>query len=205
MELEDLDKHVSWHPFTQMGEWEPLVIASGAGCYLYDRDGRGYLDGVSSLWCNVHGHNHPVLDAALHEQLDLIAHSTYLGLAHEPGIRLAAELLEVVPKGLARVFFSDSGSTAVEIALKQSFQYWQLVGQSKKRRFVRFGEAYHGDTLGAVGVGGLELFHRVFGPLLVQSIAVPSPVHDSNALAVLERVLEEHDDLAAVVMEPLIQ
>jgi adenosylmethionine-8-amino-7-oxononanoate aminotransferase len=205
MTLEELDQRVSWHPFTQMEAWKPLVIASGSGCYLYDRQGRCYLDGVSSLWCNVHGHRHPVLDAALREQLELVAHSTYLGLTHEPGIRLAAELLQVAPSGLSRVFFSDSGSTAVEIALKQSFQYWKLLGKSKKHRFIHFGEAYHGDTLGAVGVGGIDLFHRVFGPLLVQSIAVPSPALEPMALQILERVLDERDDVAAIVMEPLIQ
>jgi adenosylmethionine-8-amino-7-oxononanoate aminotransferase len=124
MSLEDLDRRVLWHPFTQMQEWEPLVIASGDGNYLIDRDGRRYLDGVASLWCNVHGHRHPVLDRALHTQVDRIAHSTFLGLTHEPGIRLAEALLEVAPPSLRRVFYSDSGSTAVEIALKQSFQYW---------------------------------------------------------------------------------
>jgi adenosylmethionine-8-amino-7-oxononanoate aminotransferase len=205
-ELESLDQRVSWHPFTQMAEWSPLVIASGDGNYLVDESGRRYLDGVSSLWCNVHGHRHPRLDAALRRQLERIAHSTFLGLTHEPGIRLAAALVEVAPEGLARVFFSDSGSTAVEIALKQSFQYWQLVGRPSKRKFLRLGDAYHGDTLGAVGVGGIELFHRVFGPLLVDSIAIPSPSIDPSAsLARLERELERSDDIAAFVLEPLVQ
>nr|HEX4315659.1 adenosylmethionine--8-amino-7-oxononanoate transaminase [Kofleriaceae bacterium] len=205
MELEDLDRQVSWHPFTQMAEWTPLVIASGDGCFLVDHRGQRYLDGVSSLWCNVHGHRHPALDEALRTQLGRIAHTTYLGLTHEPGIRLAAEILEVAPNNLSRVFFSDSGSTAVEIALKQSFQYWQLVGRPAKQRFVRVGDAYHGDTLGAVGVGGIDLFHRVFGPLLVHSIAIPSPSLES-ALSELERVLSQrHDEIAAFVVEPLIQ
>ncbi|HEU0030943.1 MAG TPA: adenosylmethionine--8-amino-7-oxononanoate transaminase [Kofleriaceae bacterium] len=206
-DLEDMDRRVSWHPFTQMAEWSPLVIAHGDGNYLVDTDGRRYLDGVSSLWCNVHGHRHPRLDRALREQLERIAHSTYLGLAHEPGIRLAAALVEIAPRGLSRVFFSDSGSTAVEIALKQSFQYWQLVGRPTKRKFLRLGDAYHGDTLGAVGVGGIDLFHRVFGPLLVDSIAVPSPAHDAaTSLATVERELHERaNEIAAFVLEPLIQ
>lgn len=206
-ELEDLDRRVSWHPFQQMAAWSPLVIASGEGNYLIDGQGKRYLDGVSSLWCNVHGHRHPRLDRAVKDQLERLAHSTYLGLTHEPGIRLAAALLEVAPKGLARVFYSDNGSTAVEIALKQSFQYWQLQGRATKRKFLRVGEAYHGDTLGAVSVGGIDLFHRVFGPLLVDSIAVPSPALDPEAArATLIRELETRsNEIAAFVMEPLVQ
>ncbi len=205
-DLIELDKKVSWHPFTQMAEWNPLVIASGDGNYLVDAAGKRYFDGVSSLWCNLHGHRHPRLDAALKRQLDRIAHSTFLGLTHEPGVRLAAALLEVVPANLSRVFFSDSGSTAVEIALKQSFQYWQLCGRPTKRKFLRLGDAYHGDTLGAVGVGGIELFHRVFGPLLIDSIAIPSPSIDPVAsLARLAQELERSDDIAAFVLEPLMQ
>jgi adenosylmethionine---8-amino-7-oxononanoate aminotransferase len=207
MNLEELDKRVLWHPFTQMGEWDPLVIDRGEGNYLVDGAGRRYLDGVSSLWCNVHGHNHPRLNKALAEQAAKLAHSTFLGLTHEPGIRLAADLVAAAPKGLSRVFYSDSGSTAVEIALKQSFQYWQLVGKPAKQRFLRLGEAYHGDTLGAVGVGGIDLFHRIFGPLLNQSIAVPRPDEDpDHSLAVLEAVLDQQaDEIAAFVLEPLVQ
>jgi adenosylmethionine---8-amino-7-oxononanoate aminotransferase len=214
MLLSELDgKHV-WHPFTQMAEWQPLVIERGEGNYIFDTEGRKYFDGVSSLWCNVHGHAHPRLNKALMEQASKMAHSTFLGLSHEPGILLAKELLEVAPKNLARVFFSDSGSTAVEIALKQSFQYWQLTGSPQKTKFVRLNNAYHGDTLGAVAVGGIDLFHKVFGPLLMQSIAIRSPYeppwsgdfHRASelTLAELDRVLER-DDVAALVMEPLIQ
>jgi len=207
-DLEALDQQVTWHPFTQMQEWSPLVIAGGEGSYLIDTAGNRYLDGVSSLWCNVHGHRQPRLDRALAAQLERIAHSTFLGLSHEPGVRLSAALVEVAPAGLTRVFFSDSGSTAVEIALKQSFQYWQLVGRPTKQRFLRMGEAYHGDTLGAVGVGGIDLFHRVFGPLLVQSIAIPSPsgTDGAEALARIEHELTTGaDHIAALVLEPLIQ
>jgi adenosylmethionine-8-amino-7-oxononanoate aminotransferase len=206
--LEELDQQLLWHPFTQMAEWSPLVIASGEGNFLIDTEGRRYLDGVSSLWCNVHGHRHPMLDRALTEQVAKLAHSTFLGLTHEPGIRLAAALVEVAPKGLTRVFYSDSGSTAVEIALKQSFQYWQLVGRPAKQRFLRLGEAYHGDTLGAVGVGGIDLFHRVFGPLLVNSIAIPSPF-GTDATESIEKLEYElttrASEIAALVVEPLVQ
>lgn len=207
-DLVELDQKVLWHPFTQMAEWDPLVIARGEGNYLFDQDGRKYLDGVSSLWCNLHGHHHPRLDRAIRDQLEKLAHSTFLGLTHEPGIRLAAALLEVAPRTLTRVFYSDSGSTAVEIALKQSFQYWQLRGRKAKQKFLRLGDAYHGDTLGAVGVGGIELFHRIFGPLLTSSIAISSPAGTDGAAA-LERLEDELTrrsyEIAAFIFEPLIQ
>jgi len=208
MDLRELDRHVLWHPFTQMAEWDPLVIARGDGNYLIDSEGRRYLDGVSSLWCNVHGHHHPRLDRALRDQAERIAHSTFLGLTHEPGIRLAADLLEVAPRGLARVFYSDSGSTAVEIALKQSFQFWALTGRPDKQRFLRMTDAYHGDTLGAVGVGGIDLFHRVFGPLLVHSIPITTPAgtDGSATLAQIASTLEQRaHEIAAFIFEPLIQ
>src|SRR4030081_3488373 len=124
-DLTQLDRQVMWHPFTQMAEWDPLVIAAGDGNYLIDRDGRRYLDGVSSLWCNVHGHRHPALDAALRAQLEKVAHSTLLGVSHAPAIELARRLVERAPKGLTRVFFSDDGATAVEVALKMAVQYWR--------------------------------------------------------------------------------
>ncbi len=207
-DLAALDKRVLWHPFTQMAEWSPLVIAAGDGNFLIDTDGRRYLDGVSSLWCNVHGHRHPRLDRALQDQAAKLAHSTFLGLSHEPGIRLAADLLDVAPRSLSRVFYSDSGSTAVEIALKQSFQYWALRGRPTKQRFLRMTDAYHGDTLGAVGVGGIDLFHRIFGPLLVQSIPIPSPA-GTDGRASLARIEEELErrayEIAAFIFEPLIQ
>ena len=206
--LEDRDRRVLWHPFTQMAEWSPLVIERGEGNFLIDTHGKRYLDGVSSLWCNVHGHNHPRLNEALKRQVDQISHSTFLGLTHEPGIRLAEKLVEVAPTGLTRVFYSDSGSTAVEIALKQSFQYWQLQGKTTKTKFLRLGDAYHGDTLGAVGVGGIDLFHRVFGPLLIQSIAIPTPAgtDGSKALDSIRKQLEtRNSEIAALILEPLIQ
>ena len=158
--LRELDARYIWHPFTQMASWAaegaPIIVA-GEGCELIDEGGRRYLDGVSSLWCNVHGHRHPRLDAALRAQLDKIAHTTMLGLSNEPAIRLAEALVGVAPQGLTRVFYSDSGSTAVEIALKMAFQYWQQVGARQKTRFVAFENAYHGDTIGSVSLGGIDL------------------------------------------------
>lgn len=214
------DLAVTWHPFTQMAAWRPLCIERGEGNYLFDSEGRRYFDGVSSLWCNVHGHGHPRLTRALVEQAQKLAHSTFLGLTHPPAIELAELLVRCSPSGLTRVFYSDSGSTAVEVALKQSFQYWQLRGKPKKQKFIRLAEAYHGDTLGAVGVGGISLFHRIFGPLLVDSIAISSPfrplvrgeaigsgrLHDQvKALRELDEVLTRADEIAAMIVEPLVQ
>ena len=152
-----VDQHHIWHPFTQMEEWAseaPLVVVRGNGQYLYDDADRPYLDLVSSLWATLHGHNHPVMNAAIERQLHRVAHSTFLGATHDVGIKFVQDLLGVLDPKLDRVFFSDNGSTAVEVALKQSFQYWQLKGETKKTRFIRMEGAYHGDTLGAVGVGG---------------------------------------------------
>ena len=152
------DREHLWHPFTQMQgfrEEELLIIARGEGAYLFDVQGRRYLDGVSSLWTNVHGHRRPELDRAVKEQLEQVAHSTLLGIAHAPAIVLARRLAEITPPGLNKVFYSDSGSTAVEVALKMAFQYWQLRGMPQKQRFLHLSNAYHGDTLGAVSVGGI--------------------------------------------------
>jgi adenosylmethionine-8-amino-7-oxononanoate aminotransferase len=200
------DRAYVWHPFTQQRAWceddeDPLLIAEAEGTNLYDREGRAYIDGVSSLWCNVHGHRHPAIDGAIREQLDAVAHSTMLGLAHEPAITLAEKLVEVLPAGLTRVFYSDSGSTAVEIALKMAFQYWAQRGQPERTRFISLENAYHGDTLGAVSVGGIDLFHSVYRPLLFETLHAPAG--DSDSLAVL---LSEHaPEVAAVIVEPLVQ
>jgi adenosylmethionine-8-amino-7-oxononanoate transaminase len=209
------DLAVLWHPFQQQREWSPLVIERGEGSFLFDVDGRRYLDGVSSLWCNVHGHNHPEINAAIAAQLSRVAHSTFLGLSHPPGIELAERLASAT--GLPRVFYSDSGSTAVEIALKLAFQYQALVGRPGRRRFLHLSQSYHGDTLGAVGVGGIELFHRVYGPIVLPGIAVPTPYAPGSAglspsdqlvrsLAALDAILDREAATAAgFVVEPLIQ
>lgn len=177
-ELKAWDKKYLWHPFTQMQSWvkdDPLVIEEGRGVYLIDSDGQEYIDGVASLWTNVHGHRKQAIDQAINRQLSKIAHSTFLGLTHAPAIILAKRLIELAPEGLSRVFYSDNGATACEIALKMSYQYWQQQGRSEKKGFIYFENSYHGDTLGAVSVGGLELFHSLYRPLLFQAHRVASP------------------------------
>jgi adenosylmethionine-8-amino-7-oxononanoate aminotransferase len=218
-EIVALDHAHLWHPFTQMQEWlaaDPLVIAAAEGNYLIDTEGRRYLDGVSSLWCNVHGHRHPAIDGAVRAQLDRVAHTTLLGLASPPAALVAGRLAAIAPEGLTRTFYSDAGATAVEIALKLALQYWRLRGEERPG-FVALEEAYHGDTLGAMSVGFSETFHRFYRPLLPVE-HVPSPYalernerrDPDDALAValerLEATLRRtHGTIAAVVMEPLMQ
>jgi len=203
-ELAEIDKRVLWHPFTQQRGWsdeEPLIIERGRGCTLYDSDGNAYIDGISSLWCNIHGHAHPAIDAALREQLGRIAHTTMLGLSHPPAIELAQRLVELAPSGLSRVFYSDNGSTAAEVALKMAFQYWRHRGETERTAFICLRDAYHGDTIGSVSVGGIDLFHACFGPLLFDAWqAEPGDGED------LDRLLREHaGKVAAVIVEPLVQ
>ena len=219
--LKTLDREYIWHPFTQMQDWmgeEPLIIERGEGHYLIDTEGRRYLDGVSSLWCNVHGHQRKELDEALQNQLDRIAHSTFLGLGHVPGIELAQKLVERAPKGLKRVFYSDNGATAVEIALKIAFQYWQLRGEKNRTRFASLVEAYHGDTIGAMSVGYSETFHHFHRPLLFPVIRLNPPhifryfqrMNQQDALhsairEAEEKLTKEKESIAALIMEPLMQ
>jgi adenosylmethionine---8-amino-7-oxononanoate aminotransferase len=201
-----LDHTHLWHPFTQQQDWvaeEPVMIEGAEGCELIDADGNRYLDGVSSLWCNVHGHRHPLIDRAIREQLERVAHTTMLGLSHPRASELAARLVAIAPPGLNRVFYSDSGSTAVEVALKMAFQYWQHRGGQHVRRtsFICLRDAYHGDTVGSVSVGGIDLFHSTFGPLLFNAHrAEPGDIDD------MARLLARHEEeLAAVIVEPLVQ
>jgi adenosylmethionine-8-amino-7-oxononanoate aminotransferase len=220
-ELVAWDHQYLWHPFTQMRDWlaePPLVIERGEGNYLIDTEGRRYFDGVSSLWCNVHGHRKRELDEALRAQCEQIAHSTMLGLANVPATVLAKRLVELTPPGLTRVFYSDAGATAVEIALKLALQYWQLRGQPQRTRFVALTEAYHGDTLGAVGVGYSETFHRFFRPVITPALRLDPPhvfrwqrgESCARALALAiedaERVFATHSgEIAALIVEPLMQ
>jgi adenosylmethionine---8-amino-7-oxononanoate aminotransferase len=205
-QVADLDHRHLWHPFTQQLDWcreEPLVIESAEGTDLIDDAGRRYIDGVSSLWCNVHGHRHPLIDQAVHNQLERVAHSTMLGLTHRSAAELAARLVGLAPPGLSRVFYSDSGSTATEIALKMAYQYWQQRGGQHARRtsFVSLRDGYHGDTLGAVSVGGIDLFCAAYSPLLFDSHRV-----DAGDAGQLERALDFHgEEIAAVIVEPLVQ
>lgn len=212
--LAALDHAHLWHPFTQHREWaaaEPLLIERAEGVELVDVHGRRYLDGVSSLWTNVHGHRHPALDRALREQLDKVAHSTLLGLSHPPAVLLAAELVKRAPPGLQRVFYSDDGSTAVEVALKMAFQSHHNRGERGRTRFACLRDAYHGDTLGSVSVGAIDLFHSLYRPLLFDALALPAPTTPGGPeeAACTERalaLLREHGPtLAAVVVEPLVQ
>src|SRR5687768_17466299 len=203
MDLAAADRAHLWHPFTQQRGWEgeePLIVESAEATDLVDIHGRRYIDGVSSLWCNVHGHRHPRIDAAIRAQLDSVAHSTMLGLSHRPGIELARRLVELAPPGLTRVFYSDSGSTAAEIALKMAFQYWRQRGEERPR-FVALDMAYHGDTIGSVSMGGIELFHSLYRPLLFDTLkAKPGDVGE------MERLLRRNrGEVAAVIMEPLVQ
>jgi adenosylmethionine-8-amino-7-oxononanoate aminotransferase len=217
-ELLALDRAHVWHPFTQMQVWpddEPLIIERAEGNYLYDDRGRRYLDGVSSLWVNVHGHRRKEIDDAIRAQLDLVSHSTLLGLASAPSIRLAQRLVEIAPQGLTRVFYSDSGSTAVEIALKMAYQYWRLRGHPEKHRFVGLAEGYHGDTIGSVSVGGIDLFHETFQGLLFPVERIPTPYAyrwtgkgDCGAacLSTAESLFQEKGKgIAALIVEPVMQ
>lgn len=205
--LKQWDKQYVWHPFTQMKDWdrqEPLVIDSADGIYLKSIDGDVYMDGVSSLWVNVHGHRHPKIDTAIKKQIDKISHSTLLGLANMPSIELAKRLVEIAPKGLSKVFYSDNGSTAVEIAIKMAYQYWQNIGQTKKTSIVHLSNSYHGDTLGSVSVGGIDLFHKVYRKLIFKTIALKA--HGWPAVDELEQLLKKKSDkIAGLVVEPLVQ
>ncbi|MDQ1641541.1 MAG: adenosylmethionine---8-amino-7-oxononanoate aminotransferase [Actinomycetota bacterium] len=217
-DLVNRDLRHLWHPFTQHSVWaddEPLVIDRAEGMYLYDTDGKAYLDGVSSLWVTVHGHRVPEIDAAVRAQLDRLDHATFLGLTHEPGIELAELLLATAPAGLNRVFYAGDGSSAVEAALKMAFQAQAQRGENRPL-FVHVAEGYHGDTLGAVSVGGIELFHSTYRPILLETRAVSSPGllepgqtrtdRAAAVLAELDALLDaEGDRVCAVVIEPLVQ
>jgi adenosylmethionine---8-amino-7-oxononanoate aminotransferase len=220
-DVERKDKQYVWHPFTQMQDWAAnpqLVIAAGEGIRLIDIDGNSYYDGVSSLWLNVHGHCKAAIDQAIIAQLAKIAHTTMLGLANVPAAELAEQLIAIAPAGMAKVFYSDSGSTAVEIGVKIAYQYWQLKGKAAKRKFLTLTNAYHGDTVGSVSVGGIDLFHRIFAPLLFETLQAPSPCCYHCQLATdpgscgkaclnaVEKLLaENHNEIAAMVVEPLVQ
>jgi adenosylmethionine---8-amino-7-oxononanoate aminotransferase len=217
------DRAHLWHPFTPQADWaasEPLIIERAEGVYLFDTDGRRYLDGVSSLWCNVHGHRHPALDAAVRAQLDRVAHTTLLGVSHPSAIELARRLVDRAPDGLTRVFFSDDGATAVEVALKLALQYWRQKSDPEpaRTRFIALGGAYHGDTLGDVSIGGVERFHAMFAPLLFPVLRAPAPhcyrcplgleraTCATACLDAVERLLAAHPgEVAAIVVEPLVQ
>jgi adenosylmethionine-8-amino-7-oxononanoate aminotransferase len=203
-QLRQLDQQHLWHPFTPMKLWmdsDPLVIVAGEGMHLIDSDGNRYLDGVSSLWCNVHGHRVPEIDAAVRAQLDKIAHTTMLGLASEPAILLADRLMRIVPAGLTKVFYSDAGATATEIAFKMAAQYWFNIGRPEKNEFVGFADAYHGDTVGAMSIGRMEAFHKPYFPLLFKTHFAKA-----NQIESLKAILAERSrQIAAICIEPVVQ
>ena len=219
--LDQEDKKYLWHPFTQMEGWlreEPLIVEEAKGCLLKDTQGRWYLDGISSLWVNVHGHRHKKLDLALKAQIDKVSHSTLLGLSNVPAVKLAKELIKIAPRGLKKVFYSDSGSTAVEVALKIAYQYWQHKGRKDKIKFIYLENSYHGDTIGSVSVGGIDLFHKIYKPLLFKSYKASSaycyrcPKNKKRGscrfecLEGLEETLRnKHKKVAALILEPIVQ
>ena len=241
-DLLDWDRTIVWHAFTQMAEYEPFIVERAEGCVLTDIDGREYIDGVSSLWCNIHGHRHPKIDEAVRAQLDRVAHFTNLGGSNPTAIWLAKRLVDIAPPGLRHVFFAGDGASAVEVAIKMAFQCWRQrkepgkgtvpicrngpegaahkwgLSPFPKNCYLALGEAYHGDTIGSVSIGGIEQFHAMFGPLLFETLRVPAPdsyrtppgVPPANLcqyhLEKLEQVLaENHRRIAAVVIEPLVQ
>lgn len=219
--IERKDKQYIWHPFTQMQDWvdtPQLVIAGAKGIKLIDTEGKEYYDGVSSLWVNIHGHGRVEIDQAIIDQLKKVAHTTLLGLANIPAADLAEQLVQIAPPGLTKVFYSDDGSTAVEVAIKMAFQYWQHKGKPNKRKFIALDQAYHGDTVGTVSVGGIDLFHRIFKPLLFESVHIPAPscyhcqlaqdnaACDMACLRPLAKALEEQSgEIAGMIIEPLVQ
>lgn len=223
MDIERLDREFVWHPFTQMLNWESernIVVERGEGVYLYDINGNRYIDGTSSLWVNIFGHNNKELNDAVKEQIDKISHSTLLGLANVPSVILAQKLIEIAPKNLKKVFYSDSGSTSVEIALKVAFQYFKQKGVKfkGKKKIIAATSAYHGDTLGSVSVGGMDLFHSIYKPLLFDTIRIAYPycyrcpfnlVHPNCELhcaAEAEKVIAFHaDESCSLIIEPMVQ
>lgn len=220
-EILHLDRRHVWHPCTQEKDHEllpPIPIERGEGVHLIDMDGRRYIDGVSSWWVNLFGHNHPRLNRALQEQAGRIAHHIFAGFTHEPAVELASRLCSLAPEGLSKAFFADNGSAAVEVALKMSFQYWQQSGRSEKVRFVSIREAYHGETVGALSVGGCDLYREVYRPILLDTFQAQGPdcfrcpygkqreTCDAECFEHLERlVTERQNEIAAVIIEPLIQ
>jgi len=213
-------KHI-WHPFTQMKDYEtdaPLIIDRGKGVYIWDLEGNKYLDAISSWWVNTLGHSHPRLNEALKRQVDKIEHVLLAGFSHEPAIELAEKLIEITPEKLTKVFYSDNGSTAVEVALKMAYQYWQQTGQPKKSKFIALKNSYHGDTIGAVSVGGVDVYHKIYKPLLFDINQAESPYcyrcpmgKDKNTcniecLGSVEKIMEEHsEEIAGIIVEPLAQ
>lgn len=215
------DLRVLWHPCTQMKDHEtlPLIaIRRGEGAWLEDFDGKRYLDAVSSWWVNLFGHANPRINAALGDQLKQLEHVIFAGFTHEPAVRLSEQLVALTPPGLSRCFLADNGSAAVEVAIKMSFHYWRNRGRPRKSRFITLANSYHGETLGALAVGNVELYKSLYKPLLMEVLTAPSPdcylresgesweSHSLRQFQHMERMLADHaDEVAAVIVEPLVQ
>lgn len=215
-----IDSKYIWHPYTQMKDCRklpPVLIEKAKGIKLYDDRGNFYYDTISSWWCNVHGHNHPKIKQAIKKQLDSLEHTLFAGFTHKPAIKLAQEIISLAPAGLTKVFFSDNGSTAVEVALKMSFQYWRNTGKAGKTKFVSLDYGYHGDTVGTMSVSGVDLFNEMFAPLFFPSFKVPSPYCyrcpmgkdkdncDIDCVKPLEKLLEKKSqEISGIILEPLV-
>ena len=196
--IQEYDLKYIWHPFTQMKEYQeqsPIVIEDSDGVYLIDSDGKKYIDGVSSLWVNIHGHKSKEINNAIKQQIDKIAHSTLLGITNPSASILAKKLIDLSPNGLQKVFYSGDGASAVEVGIKMAFQYWMLKGKREKNKFVCLKDGYHGDTLGAVSVGGIDIFHSTFNPLLFESIKISSYDSTSKVLDDLRKLLIKSEKL----------
>lgn len=207
--IKSYDLDYIWHPFTQMKEYaeeEPLVIEDSDGVYLIDSDGKKYIDGVSSLWVNIHGHKVEKIDNAVKKQLNKNSHSTLLGITNPSAAILAKKLIDIAPKGLKKVFYSGDGASAVEVALKMAFHYWILRNKPEKQKFICLKDGYHGDTLGAVSVGGIDIFHSTYKPLLFESLQISSYDSSNQTLLELEEILDKKsDEVAAIILEPYVQ
>lgn len=219
--LIEKDKEYVWHPFTQMKEYEkidPVIMTKGKGVYLYDSEGNKYLDAISSWWVNTLGHSNTRLNKALYNQSKKLEHMIFAGFTHPWGVELAEKLVELNNNNFQKVFYSDNGSTAVEVALKMAYQYWKQSGYENKSKFVALKNSYHGDTIGSVSVGGVDLYHKIFKPLLFEIYQAESPYcyrcplnKDKcscgvDCIASVEDIFKEHsEEIAAIIIEPLVQ
>ena len=209
-----------WHPYTQMKDCEkmpPIPIREAKGMKLYDYEGNFYYDTISSWWCNVHGHNHPHINEAIIRQVNKLEHVLFAGFTHEPAVILAEKLVKTLPEGIDKIFYSDNGSTSVEVALKMSFQYWQNIGKIKKKTFLSLDKAYHGDTIGAMSVSGVDLYNKKFSPFFYDTYKAPTPdcyrcpmgknpeECSIDCLRYVEDILKKNSDtIAAIILEPIL-
>ena len=224
----DRDLAVLWHPCSQMQDYTPsnghiaqlplIPIKSGSGVWLEDFDGKRYLDAISSWWVNLFGHAHPLINQAIKDQVDTLEHVILAGFTHQAAVTLAEKLIEITPPGLQKCFYADNGSSAVEVALKMSFHYWQNLGCTQKTKFITLENSYHGETLGALAVGDVALYKQTYAPLLMDVITVPGPdcfyrepeesweAYSIRRFAEMEQVLAQHAEMVcAVIIEPLVQ